>query len=120
MRGLYLMFALLSVRAAAQGPIERIEPDYSDEARLAGLEGTVQVSVTVAEDGTPGNPEIARSLGLGLDEKALEAVKRQHFTPDTHKPLILNIPVDFLLPDKQSRWHLTSVTFELPEGASRP
>jgi TonB family protein len=120
MRGLYLMFALLSVRTAAQGPIETIEPDYSDEARLAGLEGTVQVSVTVAEDGTPGNPEIARSLGLGLDEKALEAVKRGHFTPDTHKPLILNIPVDFLLPDKQSRWHLTSVTFDLPEGASRP
>ena len=120
MRGLYLMFALLSLRAAAQGPIETIEPDYSDEARLAGLEGTVQVSVTIAEDGTPGNPEIARSLGLGLDEKALEAVKRGHFTPHTHKPLILNIPVDFLLPDKQSRWHLTSVTFELPEGASRP
>jgi len=120
MRGLYLMFALLSVRAAAQGPIETIEPDYSDEARLAGLEGTVQVSVTVAEDGTPGNPQIARSLGLGLDEKALEAVKRGHFTPHTHKPLILNIPVDFLLPDKQSRWHLMSVTFELPERASRP
>ncbi len=120
MRGLYLMFALLSLRAAAQGPIETVEPDYSDEARLAGLEGTVQVSVTVAEDGTPGNPEIARSLGLGLDEKALAAVKRRHFTPDAHKPLLLNIPVDFVLPDKQSRWHLTSVTFELPEGASRP
>jgi TonB family protein len=120
MRGLCLMFALLALRAAAQGPIETIEPDYSDEARLAGLEGTVQVSVTVAEDGTPGNPEIARSLGLGLDEKAIEAVKRWHFTPDAHKTLLLNIPVDFVLSDKQSRWHLTSVTFELPEGASRP
>jgi len=41
MRGLCFMFALLSLRAAAQTPIETIEPDYSDEARLAGLEGTV-------------------------------------------------------------------------------
>src|SRR3954469_3212928 len=43
MRGLYLMFALFSLRAVAQTPLEKIEPDYSDEARLAGLEGTVQI-----------------------------------------------------------------------------
>ncbi len=47
-------------------------------------------------------------------------MKRSHFTPDAHTPLVLNIPVDFVLPDKQSRWHLRGVTFELPEGASRP
>ena len=120
MRGLYCMFALLVLRAAAQTPVEKIDAYYSDEAHLAGLEGTVQVSVTVAQDGTPGKAEIARSLGLGLDEKALEAVRRSIFAPDTRKPVLLNIPVDFVLPDKQSRWHLTGVTFELPEGASRP
>lgn len=119
MRGLCWMFALLSVCAAAQTPIEKSELDYSDEARLAGLEGTVVVSVTVAEDGTPGNLEVARSLGIGLDEKALEAVKRSHFTPAS-PGLPLNIPVDFLLPDKQSRWHLNRVAFDTPEGASRP
>ena len=61
MRGLYLMFALLSVRAIAQnaepaGPvrpqlIETIDPEYSDEARIAGLEGTVHLLGAIAEDG---------------------------------------------------------------------
>jgi TonB family protein len=119
MRGLSLMFALLSLCAAAQTPIETIEPDYSDEARLAGLEGTVQISVTVADDGTPGNLEVAESLGLGLDEKALEAAKQWRFQPGAHRAPF-KIGVEFLLPAKQSRWHLTRVVFEPPEGATRP
>jgi TonB family protein len=120
MRGLCLIIALLSSRAAAQSPIETIEPDYSDEARVAGLEGTVQIRVTVADDGTPRNLEVARPLGLGLDEKALEAVKQWRFRPVANQLLPLKIGVDFLLPDKQSRWHLTNVAFDLPEGATRP
>jgi len=119
MRGLYLMFALLSLRAVAQTPLEKIEPGYSDEARLAGLEGTVQIRVTVAEDGTPRYLEIAQPLGLGLDEKALEAVKQWRFQPSAHLTP-LETGVEFLLPDKQSRWHLTRVAFEPPEGATRP
>jgi TonB family protein len=119
MRGLCWMFALLSLRAAAQTPLEKIAPDYSDEARLAGLEGTVQVSVTVADDGTTGNLEIAQPLGLGLDQKALEAAKQWRFQPGVHLAP-LKIGVEFLLPAKQSRWHLTNVAFDLPEGAARP
>ncbi len=114
MRGLYLMFALICVRAAAQNP------EYSDEARLAGLEGTVQVMATIAADGTPSNLYVTKPLGLGLDEKALEAVAQWRFTPGVHPSPTRGVPVDFLLPEKQSRWHLTGVTFEPPEGASRP
>ena len=120
MRGLYVTFALLSLRAAAQTPLETIEPSYSDEARLAGLEGTVQVSVRVADDGTPRNLEVAEPLGLGLDERALEAAKQWRFRPGAYQPRPLEIGVEFLLPNKQSRWHLTSVAFDLPEGATRP
>src|SRR5450631_3694405 len=57
MRGLYLIFALLSLRATAQNP------EYSAEARLAGLEGTVQIMATIAKDGTPGNPYVTQPLG---------------------------------------------------------
>lgn len=120
MRGPYLIIALLSVRAAAQTPLETIEPTYSDEARLAGLEGTVQVSVTVADDGTPRNLDVAEPLGLGLDEKALETAKQWRFKPGAYPPTPLKIGVDFLLPGKQSRWHLTNVAFDLPGGATRP
>ena len=131
MRGLFWMFALLALRAVAQNalptvsytplPIQDIDVPYSDEARLAGLEGRVQVFGAIDEDGTPRDVTVAQPpLGLGLDEKVLEAAKQWRFMPDTHKPLLMNIPVDFLLPDKQSRWHLTRVAFDTPEGASRP
>ena len=114
MRGLCLLFALLSVRAAAQNP------EYSAEARLAGLEGTVQVMGTIAEDGTPSDLHVTQALGLGLDQKALEAVNQRRYAPGTRQRLYRPIPVDFLLPDKHSRWHLTRVKFEPPEGATRP
>src|SRR4051794_32458102 len=120
MRGLSLTFALLSACVAAQTPLKKIEPDYSDEARLAGLEGTVQIRAKVADDGTLGNLEVEKALGLGLDEKALEAVKQWHSVNVEHRPGLLNVPMDFLLPDKRSRWHLTRVAFDTPEGASRP
>jgi TonB family protein len=114
MRGLYLAFALFSVRAAAQ------TAEYSAEARLAGLEGTVQVTGMIAEDGTPHDLRVTQSLGLGLDQKALEAVALRRFAPGSHTDAIMPVSVDFLLSDKRSRWHLTRVNFELSEGASRP
>ncbi len=114
MRGLYFMFALFSVRAAAQ------IPEYSAEARLAGLEGTVKIMGTIAADGTPSNLHVTRPLGLGLDQKALEAVAKWRFTLGARPGPTMPIPVDFLLPEKQSRWHLTGVSFDPPEGASRP
>jgi len=126
-----MMFAMLSLRAVAQNampdfaytpvPLQKIDIPYTDEARLAGLEGRVQVYGAIDEDGTPRDVTVVNPpLGLGLDEKVLEAAKQWRFAPDTHKPLLVNIPVDFLLPAKQSRWHLTEVKFDTPEGASRP
>jgi TonB family protein len=114
MRGLYLTFALLAVRAAAQNP------EYSAEARLAGLEGTVQIMGTIAADGTLKDAHIVQPLGLGLDQKALEALTQLHFSAAAPPNPTIRVPVDFLLRDKQSRWHLTGVKFDPPEGASRP
>jgi TonB family protein len=61
--------------------IYKPEPDYSDEARKIRLQGVVVVSAVVAPDGRPTRVRIARSLGMGLDEKALEAVNRWRFEP---------------------------------------
>jgi len=49
------------------------DPDYSDAARRAKYQGTVVLWVVVGADG--------RSLGMGLDEKAVEAVRRWKFDP---------------------------------------
>ena len=63
------------------------EPEYSEEARKAKYQGTVLLDVEVAPmEETPRmahatDIKVARSLGLGLDEKAIEAVKQWRFKP---------------------------------------
>ena len=57
------------------------EPDYSEEARKVKLQGSVVLSLVVDATGHPRNVKIARSLGMGLDEKAIEAVEKWKFTP---------------------------------------
>jgi TonB family protein len=59
----------------------RVEPEFSEEARKAKYQGTVILTIEVGEDGTPKNLQIVHSLGLGLDEKAIEAVSRWKFKP---------------------------------------
>jgi protein TonB len=59
----------------------KIEPEYSEEARKAKYQGTVVLAVEVWPDGLAHNIRVIRSLGLGLDEKALEAVRQWQFVP---------------------------------------
>jgi TonB family protein len=60
-----------------------VDPEYSDEARKAKLNGTVIVKIVVDEKGTPLKFEVVRPLGLGLDEAAIEAVRRWRFRAPT-------------------------------------
>ena len=64
-------------------PIHRVEPEYSEEARKAHAMGAVLVLAEVGPDGRVHNARVARSIGLGLDEKALEAVSQWLFRPGT-------------------------------------
>ena len=57
------------------------DPEYSEEARKAKYQGTVILWVVVGPDGKVHDVRIARSLGLGLDEKAMEAVRTWKFDP---------------------------------------
>ncbi|HEY1463394.1 MAG TPA: energy transducer TonB [Terriglobales bacterium] len=66
---------------SAPKPILTPDPEYSEEARKAKFQGTCVLSVIVGPDGRTSNIHIARSLGLGLDEKAIEAVKGWTFQP---------------------------------------
>jgi TonB family protein len=62
-------------------PIDRPEPQYSEEARKAKWQGAVLLSLVVDEHGKPTNIHVIRPLGLGLDEKAIEAVTKWTFKP---------------------------------------
>ncbi len=57
------------------------EPEYSEEARRAKFQGSVILSAIIGSDGRPRDLRVARSLGMGLDEKAMEAVNKWRFAP---------------------------------------
>ena len=59
----------------------KFEPGYSDEARDLKIEGSVMRGFEVWEDGRAHNFEVLRSVGYGLDEKAIEAVRQWEFEP---------------------------------------
>lgn len=77
------------------------DPEYSEEARKAKYQGVCVLSLIVGPDGKPRDVKIARSLGLGLDEKAIEAVNQWKFEPAQKdgKPVAvaINVEVTFRL-----------------------
>jgi protein TonB len=77
------------------------DPDYSEEARKAKYQGTVVLWLVVDQSGRPRDVKVARSLGMGLDQKAIEAVRKWTFEPATKdgKPVAvqINVEVNFRL-----------------------
>ncbi len=57
------------------------DPEYSEEARHAKFQGTVLLWVVIGSDGVPHDIRVQRSPGMGLDEKAIEAVRQWRFDP---------------------------------------
>jgi protein TonB len=57
------------------------EPEYSEEARKARAQGSVLLEIDVDVNGRVANIRVVKSLGLGLDEKAKEAVLKWRFRP---------------------------------------
>jgi len=62
-------------------PVYRVEPRYSEAARVARQQGSVTLCVTTGEDGTVRDARVVRHLGYGLDESALDAVRQWRFRP---------------------------------------
>lgn len=77
------------------------EPSFSDEARKAKAQGIVMLVLVVGKDGRTYDIHVRQSLGLGLDEKAIEAVGRWRFRPATLNGLPvatqIAVQVDFRL-----------------------
>ena len=75
------------------------DPEYSVAAHNAKIEGTVVLLATIGTDGLAHDVQVARPLGYGLDELAVDAVKRWTFKParSQGKPVQakINIEVPF-------------------------
>jgi len=61
--------------------IFKVDPEYSEEARKAKYSGTVLLQLVVDVDGKAKNIKVMKGVGLGLDEKAIEAVQKWKFSP---------------------------------------
>jgi TonB family protein len=76
-------------------------PRFSDEARKAKYQGTAVLSISVDKTGQIRNVRIVRPLGMGLDQKAVEAVSTWQFRPATKDgepiDMQINVEVDFHL-----------------------
>jgi protein TonB len=72
------------------------EAEFSEEARKAKFSGSVEVYLWVEADGTPSHVRVVRGVGMGLDEKAVEAVRKYKFRPATKdgKPVAVDLYID--------------------------
>lgn len=100
------------------------DPKYSKEARIADLEGSVVLSVVIGSDGVASNIRVTRPLGLGLDDKAVDAVRGYRFQPSVRNgrrtPFLATVEIVFRSKSNERFWHLIRAAFTLPKGASRP
>ena len=78
-----------------------VDPEFSEEARRAKTAGNVMVNLWVDEKGNPTHVRVIRGIGMGLEEKAMAAVKQYRFRPamENGKPVTveLNVEVTFTI-----------------------
>ena len=81
--------------------ISRIDPQYTEVARKARVEGIVIIEAIIDRNGNVTDARVLKPLALGLDTAALDAVRRWKFTPGTLNgqpvPVIYNLTVNFRL-----------------------
>jgi len=73
------------------------DPKYSEEARKAKYQGTVVLQAVITPDGRAIEIEVVKGPGLGLEEKAVEAVKQWRFKPamgPSGKPVAVVVPIE--------------------------
>ncbi|MHB8302002.1 MAG: energy transducer TonB [Acidobacteriaceae bacterium] len=89
---------VMSVGGGVTAPqvIHRVEPEFSDAARQAKYQGVVSLQLIVDPQGNPQNIQVIHPLGMGLDAKAIEAVRQYRFKPAMYQghPVPVQILID--------------------------
>jgi TonB family protein len=93
-----------SIKAMADGMtppkvLNSIDPSSNEYAQKYGIAGMELLRTVVDANGVPREMAIARPIGFGLDEKAVDAIKNSHFTPATVNgqpvPVVIDLVVTF-------------------------
>jgi protein TonB len=78
--------------------VKSVQPQYTQEAREARVQGIVVLDVVVSKDGSVGDVTVSKSLDqkYGLDEQAVKAVKQWEFKPGTRdgKPVDVRVAIE--------------------------
>lgn len=74
--------------------LKEVRPGYTDEARRRSIEGDVQLEIVVRQDGSVGNVRVTRTLGAGLEQKAIEAVRQWKFGPARRQGAAVDVVVE--------------------------
>ena len=89
---------VMSVGGGVSAPmvIHSVEPEFTPEARAAGFQGSVQIELIVDSQGNPQNVHVIRHLGMGLDQKAEQAVRQYRFKPAMYQghPVAVQLIID--------------------------
>jgi TonB family protein len=76
-------------------------PEYTDAAKKAKIEGTVLLRLIINAQGLPEHVRVEKSLDPGLDQSAVEAIERWTFAPATKDgkpvPVLINVKLNFSL-----------------------
>jgi TonB family protein len=94
---------VMSVGGGVSAPmlVHSVEPEFTDQARQANFQGTVAIQLIVDAQGNPQDVRVAHHLGMGLDEKAVAAVRQYRFKPAIYQghPVAVQmiVEVDFHL-----------------------
>jgi periplasmic protein TonB len=81
--------------------LREVRADYTDEARRAGITGEVLLEIVVRRDGSVGDVRVLRGLNVGLDQRAIQAVRQWRFSParlkGTPVDVVVEVSVEFRL-----------------------
>jgi len=101
--------------------VSKQEPHYSEEARRVRYQGSIQLYVEVDPEGNATNIKVQNGLGMGLDEKAIEAVQTWKFKPGMKDgqpvTVMATIIVNFNL---LSHWVIARQEVSIPGSAVKP
>ena len=85
----------MSVGGGVSAPvlIHSAEPEFTDDARRANYQGSVSIKLIVDSQGNPQDVRLASHLGMGLEEKAIEAVRQYRFRPAMYQGHAVSVQI---------------------------
>jgi TonB family protein len=101
--------------------LNKVSPEYSPEARAAGLQGSVILCLDISATGVVEEIHVVQRLGFGLDEKAIEAAKQWQFKPAMvdGKPAGVkqSVEVSFAL-NPARPWRVTRASYQVTRSGT--